>query len=389
MNIIDKFPWRIQSQLGYRPCRCFKKTKDYCTVHPRNTYSELIPGGVFNLEAPKTVQREKHPEFDLNISKEYTEAFMASIHGGRVFMHIGLEGIVSVITPENCLLSDISTDPYYRKIHPVLTEFKLPKSKFIKGNAYLIATPDGNGNYYHWMAEQIPRVGLLNVNKSDIRFNRKMHEIDYFITTKLMHPFQKDSLHKLNIPEEKIFQINNGEHFQFEHLIVPSLLSFNPWVYHFFQRSFIDKLNFENKKHSKRIYVSRRKAGWRKILNEELLIEELTGNFGFVEVFSEEYSLEEQASMFHEAEVIVSPHGAALTNLFFCKENTKIIELFSPEYVNIIYWIYANYAKLDYYYIIGNSCEKNISNPFTALRSDFLINIEDVKKTLNCLCGVI
>ena len=46
----------------------------------------------------------------------------------------------------------------------------------------------------------------------------------------------------------------------------------------------------------------------------------------------------EQIRMFAEAESIVGPHGAALTNLLFASPGASVIELFAPDYVEGSYW---------------------------------------------------
>ena len=35
----------------------------------------------------------------------------------------------------------------------------------------------------------------------------------------------------------------------------------------------------------------------------------------------------DQISLFNNAKIIIGPHGAAFTNLIFCKKNTKVIEI--------------------------------------------------------------
>ncbi|MGL5880384.1 MAG: glycosyltransferase family 61 protein, partial [Xenococcaceae cyanobacterium] len=61
------------------------------------------------------------------------------------------------------------------------------------------------------------------------------------------------------------------------------------------------------------------------------------------------------AAVFANAKAIVAPHGAGLTNLVFCNENTKIIELFSPNYVRTDYWMISWELKLKHYYVVGKN----------------------------------
>ena len=37
----------------------------------------------------------------------------------------------------------------------------------------------------------------------------------------------------------------------------------------------------------------------------------------------------------------------------FCSPGTKVIEIFSPEYVNVLYWGLSSLQELDYYYMLG------------------------------------
>jgi capsular polysaccharide biosynthesis protein len=81
--------------------------------------------------------------------------------------------------------------------------------------------------------------------------------------------------------------------------------------------------------YSKYIYISREDAKYRRVLNELELMEYLKPH-GFQKITLTGIPLLEQMALFYNAEVIISIHGAALTNTLFCKPNTRIIELCSP-----------------------------------------------------------
>ena len=75
-----------------------------------------------------------------------------------------------------------------------------------------------------------------------------------------------------------------------------------------------------------KIFISRRKALGRRIANENEVIEALAP-LGFATYILEEMSYIEQVKLFAQAQVIVAPHGAGLTNLIFA-DNPIILELF-------------------------------------------------------------
>lgn len=81
------------------------------------------------------------------------------------------------------------------------------------------------------------------------------------------------------------------------------------------------------------IYVSRKDSQKRRIANEAE-VEEFFSRRGFVVVVPSTLSFREQIEVFGSADVVVAPHGAALTNTIFCAPGVKIVELMSDSYVN-------------------------------------------------------
>ena len=93
----------------------------------------------------------------------------------------------------------------------------------------------------------------------------------------------------------------------------------------------------------KRIYVSR--AGRRRITNEEKVRRLLVGR-GFTVIEDQPRSLREQIGLFHEAEIVVAPHGAALANLLWCRPGTLVVELASECYFPPFYQNLAEFCGL-------------------------------------------
>lgn len=82
-------------------------------------------------------------------------------------------------------------------------------------------------------------------------------------------------------------------------------------------------------KYLKYIYISRNDYPYRRVLNETGIMNYLEPR-GFQKVILTGIPLLEQMAMFHNAEIIITVYGAALTNSLFCKPNTRIIELNTP-----------------------------------------------------------
>lgn len=127
-----------------------------------------------------------------------------------------------------------------------------------------------------------------------------------------------------------------------------------------------------------RLYISRRLAGRRKIVNEDELMPVLT-KFGFEVVCAEELSFEEQVKRFSRARYLVSNHGAGLTNMLFMREGGSVLELrHESDYVNNCYFILTSALGLKYFYQLCKA-DKDLADPHTA---DLLVNPADLEKNL-------
>ncbi|WP_267639835.1 glycosyltransferase family 61 protein [Haloarchaeobius amylolyticus] len=118
----------------------------------------------------------------------------------------------------------------------------------------------------------------------------------------------------------------------------------------------------------RRLYVSRSDAPNRRVQNETDLLTVLD-QYGFERFVPGEHSFEEQVRRFAEAETILGPHGAGLTNMIFSTD-AKIIELFGS-YENACFFTLARGIGFDY---VSVSCESD--------GSDIVVNPKAVKSLL-------
>ncbi|ADG08958.1 DUF563 domain-containing protein [Caulobacter segnis] len=87
---------------------------------------------------------------------------------------------------------------------------------------------------------------------------------------------------------------------------------------------------------AKKIYVSRL-GSLKRILVNEAELEAALAARGFAIVKPEALSVREQVALFHQADVIVAPAGAALANVLFCRPGAKIIELQPSNFTGV--WV--------------------------------------------------
>lgn len=66
----------------------------------------------------------------------------------------------------------------------------------------------------------------------------------------------------------------------------------------------------------KRVYISRARSRWRRVINEDEVCA-LLAQYGFESYCLEDLSFDDQVKLFHSAEMIVGPAGSGFTNLLF------------------------------------------------------------------------
>jgi len=103
---------------------------------------------------------------------------------------------------------------------------------------------------------------------------------------------------------------------------------------------------------ARRIYVARGSTPRRRVVNEDE-VRELLVRRGFVTVSMDGKSVAEQAEIFAAAEVVVSVHGAALTNLVFARPHTRVVELLPANDPKPLFWHLARTMDLDYDLVVG------------------------------------
>ena len=197
--------------------------------------------------------------------------------------------------------------------------------------------------YTHWIFDLTPKVKVVE----DLGFD--ITSFDKIIVNSFNSSFQRDTLSRLGIPAEKIVALNklpNKEYICKSRVGVSNVrqnLATPVWVLRYTRELFKPE---PVQGDFSRVYISRRKASRRKVINEDA-VERLLRNFNFNIVYAEDFSISEMAFIMKQAKVVVGPHGAGLANIAFCSKGTKVLELFSF-HLSQEYWLFSERLGLDY-----------------------------------------
>lgn len=256
---------------------------------------------------------------------------------------------------ESLLLENDSLK-YSKKTYPQLINEKYAVIQ--KENSIKNLIINKSGGFFHFYLEVIPII---------IKYLNKDYNIYFFIEDK---PFYRSILSFYNINYSKNFDYPSKDVCD---LKMPVCYPYSKDVFKF-RKYNLDTFGTQSQTPCN-IYISRRNERARRISNEDMLIKELIV-LGFVIIDPGTIEYNKQINYFRNANLIVTAHGAALSNIIWCKQNVKIIELNGDVDVR---WHFAKIAMLlgfNYKLMLG----KTINDVY------FEVNIPQIKKLIHALC---
>ena len=144
-----------------------------------------------------------------------------------------------------------------------------------------------------------------------------------------------------------------------------------------FSERIINSIKDKNLSNNKVAYIERNQ-NVRAIINFKDLKKIFSNEIDFYSI--EDLSIFNQANIFNSYNKIICPVGSALTNMIFCKPNTKILILL-PKY-NLTFfhfWQYvADISKVDILYRDGKKTFSPV-NIDDSLNSDYILNLKTIK----------
>ena len=273
----------------------------------------------------------------------YRSTWVAKFKGLRVF-----GPTVSAVDEGGALLADVSVE-WGRKAEEnwAFRRLLLPKPQPVSGRTLVLASTGGD-TYFHWITDVLPRLGLARRGGYDPA------SFDWVLVNGLTHPFQEETLEHIGISKNRCLSFHKTElAYEMEEALLPSLPGVPgvvpPETVEFLQSTFPTKKIGAGRK----LFIGRGGAEHRALIHEGKIAAMLSER-GFESVDCGKMSVQEQANIFGSAEVVVGAHGAALTNLVFCRPGTLVVELFSPAYVNPCYRDLCVAAGLRHAAVIGN-----------------------------------
>jgi hypothetical protein len=304
-------------------------------VRPAETVERTVPLGFPAHDS----------DFEVVRSERVPRVAIAELPGGRV-----LSPHNAVITGADDLLLEVSL--YFgtsrAREHPICLH-PFPGLPLEVGGRLGVLALQGDSNYYHFMIDVLPRLGLFEqcpeIAPPELWYAPAGEE------------FQRELLGLLGIGPDQYVDSSRVRHVQAECLVVPSPPAMTvinpPWAVSFLRRRLL--ATPIERVEGRAIYVNRGGGpNNRQVTNEGELIDYLSAR-GFQVIVPEKMSATEKIRAFAEASVIVGAHSAGLVNLAFASPGAAVVELFPAGGTNTCYWKLASGVPgLEYRYVCGS-----------------------------------
>ncbi len=236
-------------------------------------------------------------------------------------------------------------------------------AKRIRGKVFNLCQGDSGNNYFHFIFDIIPKIYLLTAKK-------ELNNINYFYLTN-PKKWQIKILKILGIKENNILSSKVHNHIFADEICAVD----HPWYEKGFVQYNLNKipewiinhnrkffLTNKDKNFSKKIFLDRSNSKYNHCQIEN--ISELTKLIkkNKIKVYKPELlSFKNQIKLFNTSSMIVGAHGAAFTNIIFCKPGTKIVEIMPSDHPNKKCKRISKILNLKYYRIETkpNNLDKN------------------------------
>ncbi|PID60234.1 MAG: hypothetical protein CSB44_10895 [Gammaproteobacteria bacterium] len=316
---------RDLGQLVSIPLAGANAANDATPVETRVVRGTWLPTETYPLPAPIVLQA--HPENpDADTEMVTREVPFLDISNASLYFDGGKWWIEN-LSGHLIAVAQISERP---------AETASARPRHLSGTSMMLGASDGANCYYHFVMELLPRLGLLEANGIAI------DDIDHFLMRRITGRWQLALLEELGIGRERIVETHKRPWLRCDRLLHADLngcinLGMHRFVVEWLQQRFpgrndlsLDSILGRRLPHDEelKLYITRPQGVRRGVENETALVAMLE-DAGFITLPMEGLTPFQQAALLARVDVLMSPHGGALTNMIWCRPGIRVVELLS------------------------------------------------------------
>lgn len=321
----------------------------------------LIPGVKSNAAVPAWVS-------GMSGLRVIAGPYIEEVRDARLLEGIPFDGagmlIGSAVIPEN--YRELSLHIPIRALAATLVR---PRGKLLDSAVTLVNA--WSDSYFHWVTEILPRVAVLmeaGINCPSPIVRGKMK------------PWQRESLAMLGVEAGRVVEAAGC--ILARRLLIPGFpralaedCEFSvpsPWSLEVMRKRICGSSACAD---GANVWISRRKAWGRRILNENEVLA-LLSDLKFQVAMLEDMTFSAQVELFRRARVVVGPHGAGLANIAFCRQGTRVVEVVG-KFVNASFLTLAASLGLRYFLFQGKQVKR-----YPESRSDILLDASELARVI-------
>lgn len=277
---------------------------------------------------------------------------------------------------ENSLLNPLHYVGYFTFKHYLKKVLLRKKRSLDPKKKYLLVFDEWSYTHYHWFCDLLPRIFAIRDSVGEYCLLLPNH------STYIKEVGLK-SLEHLGIRPKEVEFIKEREIVKIWQLTIVTHACIPGRVNDFLIEG-LSKLFRRNitpiETNNRKIYISRKKAKFRKVLNEEDVVAVMK-SFNYEICYYEDMSFEEQFAITSNAHSMVSIHGAGLANSLFLPPQSSILEFRRDKiYHNQCFWHLADAMGHKYYYLFGSPDDEDLI--IEGEGCNLTIDIEKLKETV-------
>ena len=242
--------------------------------------------------------------------------------------------------------------------------------RFCDGDALVLSS---SSNHYHWLIKMLPRLHLVeqaglsasHFRKLLINWPTAVHSEAYALA---------------DIPARALQVVKERDFWICRNLYVSTIPHHAPsWAVKYLRRIFAPALR-ERADKLKAIYLIRGDTPWRRVKNEEEVIERFARS-GIESFDLSKHTFLDQIGIISNADVIIAVHGAALANLVFGARGARVLEIFANAENQKCYRAIAAHRQMTYHYFLA----QQVSTGSDPNRLDLIIPLEKLDRALDLI----
>jgi hypothetical protein len=254
-------------------------------------------------------------------------------------------------------ISPLHKESFFNFYNYIFLKLKYKKIVLSGEETYIVANNIWAHGFFHWVLDAIPRLYPLREKAKDLVLLLPKHYEDNDVK-KGWTPFHKQSLEPFGF--KAILEVEENTVVKVPHLLLPSHTAltgnYNIEIMQGLRKMYHDYFVHHYPKPlvnlGEKIYVTRSKALWRKVKNDDKVIEFMQSQ-GFSIVNLEDYTFAEKVQIVYHARYFVGIFSSGQTMAAFMQPNSYLLDFRLEDNHNLAIYSLCDAVNVHYLYQIS------------------------------------